>query len=394
MVVVAASSLLAMFVVGCSGGSGGGSDAGSGEDSGGNFCCPIDEPEEGAACSDECSGCRYTKGGTCEPRPVYACTGGAWEQTDIDEPLESCRDVGADTSPDAGPNRTLTLDMSNSPKPLPVAGADHQWEGWLVDGEGNPTSTGTFDSVKGTDKWEFEISASAVEGAEKFVLTMEPNPDDDPSPSETKLLAGALDSGEAELSTEPTLGDFSSASGRYTLAAPTASGPPAKESHGIWFLRPADTEGEAPDPGFQSLPDLQGKGWKYEGWVVDTSVDGPSGAHTTGRFADVAESWKSADLDGAGASSGPNTGEAPDLPGSDFVGGNPGGKDFDLTAGSGWETALTVEPSVDGEDPAPDRPFPLKIFGVEIDSDTQSGTSQEMVVQTSDLPTGKVSIDS
>lgn len=399
--VIAVSSLVAFFAVACNGGPGGGNDAGGGDDAGDEFCCPIDEPEEGASCSDECSGCRYEKAGTCKPRPVYACTDGTWEQTDTDEPHESCRDggvdagdTGGDTAPDARPTRTLTLDMSNSPTPLPMAGENYQWEGWLVDGQGNPTSTGTFEAGSGDGTYEFDIPASATEGAEKFVLTMEPKPDDDPAPSNTKLLAGTLDSGEAELSTESTLGDFSNASGTYALSAPTASDSQAKATHGIWFLRPAGTDGGTPDPGFQSLPDLEGKGWKYEGWVVDTSVDGPAGAHTTGKFADTAESWKSADQDGAGPSAGPNTGEAPDLPGSDFVGGSPGGNDFDLTAGGSWETALTVEPSVDGQDPAPGRPYPLKIFNVKIDSDTDPGQGQAMTPKISDLPTGKVSIDS
>lgn len=401
---IAAATLAAITIglTGCTGGSAGdsGDEEPTGDDAGGIACCPYQEPESGEQCSGDCENCGYTSPEACSSTPFYSCTDGTWEQVGRDDPGPGCGDAGldggdtvGDVAPDGGGRKTLSLDMSNSPTPLPQLGSDYQWEGWLVDAAGTPTSTGVFEAEPGKDEYTWEIPDSATDEAEKFVLSIEPKPDDDPSPSNTKLLAGTLDSGEAELSTGPTLGDFSSASGTYILSAPTASDSEAKNTHGIWFLRPASGAGETPQPGFQGLPDLQGKGWTYEGWIIDTSGGEPV-AYTTGKFADEAESWTAPDRDGAGPSAGPNSGEAPDVPGSDYVGGSPGGNDFDLTSGGNWRTALTVEPSVGGADNAPDRPFPVKIFGVQIQSDTEPGTEQSMDETTGNLPTGKVSIDS
>lgn len=347
MTMLAATFALGLLAAGCPGGDTGGDDAGTQQDAMGG---------DDAAGDD--------------------ATGG-----------DAGEDGGGGDASDTGPlDDTLTLDFSNSPVPLPKLSDDYQWEGWLV-GTTGPQSTGKFKAEEGKSTYQFQVSSTKTVDADRFVLSIEPKPDDDPSPSNTKFLSGELGDSSAELSITGTIGDFSGASGAYTLNAPTADDPSSNRTHGIWFLQP----GESPSAGFEGLPDLADKGWAYEGWVVDTSGDSPT-PYTTGKFADASESWTMADRDGAGPSAGPNPDAAPDFPGSDYVGGGDAGNDFDLTAGGNWNAVLSVEPQVGGSDTSPD-PFPIKPFSVKIQSDTETQTAQTMNLKSDQLPTGSVEID-
>ncbi|MFB6373694.1 MAG: anti-sigma factor, partial [Bradymonadaceae bacterium] len=328
------------------------------------------------------------------------CTKGKNQQDDPGDTGQqtfclSC-DVGVDaTNPDAGTDatdgtmKTLSLSVTGATSAksagmLPALGDSHQWEGWLVDTSGSepaPYSTGKFGAPdsKDSDFYSWQVPASKVERADKFVLTIEPKPDGDPAPSTTKFLGGPIDGSEAKLTTAP-IGNFSDASGSFILNAPSAE--TDKPKHGIWFLIPPNEEG--PSASFQALPKLDFKGWAYEGWVVDTSGQSPQ-PYTTGKFADKPQSWTDQDRDGAGPSSGP--GDTPAYPGQDFLGGEPGGNDFDLTSGGNWKVVLTVEPEVGDVGDTSPKPFPsLKPMSATIGESTEGKTSQDLNLNTDSLP--------
>ena len=209
-------------------------------------------------------------------------------------------------------------------------GDDYRYEGWLVNGNGAVT-TGIFQAeADGSFEGTFPRIDGKIggEAAETFVLTIEPYPDEDPSPAATHVYAGALaDMGTAAPITvdhSAALGsDFTSAAGNYFLAAPTG---PADFSLGIWWL--------GGDPPGYTLPTLP-EGWAYEGWVVSDAT----GPVSTGRFTDPA----GADSDGAGPAAGDEPGPA--APGQDFI-----DPPMDLT--SGFTAVLSIEPEPDNS-PAP-----------------------------------------
>ncbi|HPQ40173.1 MAG TPA: anti-sigma factor, partial [bacterium] len=165
----------------------------------------------------------------------------------------------------------LELDFVN----LQDLGNDFVYEGWIV-GHG-PTSTGIFmvdeTGVPSVDM--VYVDKYVADNAAKFVLSIEPYPDPDPAPSNTKLLGGNF-SGTAALLTirdSAALGtDFFNATGGYILETPSTSGIADDWDQGIWFLDP----GAGPGPSLY-LPMLP-EGWAYEGWVA-----GPDGPVTTGR---------------------------------------------------------------------------------------------------------------
>jgi len=244
---------------------------------------------------------------------------------------------------------------------LPPLGHGFVYEGWLiVDGE--PVTTGTFQvaadgSLTETD-FTAEVSSTGAIGA--FVLTIEPSPDPDPAPSAVHLLAGDFSAGAAfaTVGHAAAIGsDFTSASGAYILAAPSA-GDGGDHRNGIWWLDPS-----GPSPTLE-LPGLPA-GWVYEGWVA-----GPDGPVSTGRFHDVA----AADSDGPGFHSGPHG--APPFPGQDFV-----TPPTDLTVGH--MAVISVEPVPD-DSPAP---FVLKPLVDPSIDDVGMGTLQPMSNSTSGFPT-------
>lgn len=225
------------------------------------------------------------------------------------------------------------------------------YEGWAVGPQG-VTSTGRFNLddldqivavnaegqslavLSDTDSATFAIQDQAT-AVKTFVLTIEPDGDTDPGPSQVHFLEGVLNNGEgvATLQKVGAIGaSFVNAMGSYILATP--SNGPTTHNQGIWFV----------DAGNPSLdfPALN-TGFTYEGWIVDTD----SGeVLSTGTF-DVADQ---ADSDGPGAAAGPNA--TPSFPGQDYI--NPAR----ILNDGHHMTVISVEPVPDF-DPAP---FTLKIL--------------------------------
>lgn len=90
----------------------------------------------------------------------------------------------------------LTLNLTG----LDELGSDFVYEGWIIV-NGSPVSTGTFSSV--TFPQSFTVGIDDLNAATKFVLSIEPAVDSDPTPSATKILAGDFTSNTATLGTGP-----------------------------------------------------------------------------------------------------------------------------------------------------------------------------------------------
>ncbi len=232
------------------------------------------------------------------------------------------------------------------------------YEGWVVTADG-PASTGKFlvaDDGALTDLDGAPVEAFYVDGVlasdvTRFVLSLEPEGDDDAVPAAVKPLAGDVADGRAEL--EADLGvPFGDASGTYILATPT-DGPGTNEEAGIWFLVP-DATGHSAS---LDLPDLTGTDWVYEGWVV---LDGVPVA--TGRF-DHPDQADDAD---------PHSGDldAPPFPGEDLLRDAPDGLTFPADL-RGAVAVVSIEPR-DDPDPAP---FLFKPLVGNVPADAQAATS-------------------
>lgn len=226
---------------------------------------------------------------------------------------------------------SLELDFVN----LQDLGDDYVYEGWIV-GHG-PTSTGIFmvDEMGNHSMNMTYVDKHVADNAGKFVLSIEPYPDPDPAPSDTKLLAGSFADNGALLTIRDSaaLGtDFFTATGGYILETPSTAGTGSDWNQGIWFLDPG--AGPGPSLNLPALPD----GWVYEGWVA--GMDGPV---TTGRFtmADMA------DDDAGGPYAGPDS--TPPFPGQDYI-------DPAMVLTDGFAAVISVEPEPDN---SPD-PFVLK----------------------------------
>jgi hypothetical protein len=256
----------------------------------------------------------------------------------------------SDDEPMDGNDAVLELEFAD----LPALGDAAVYEGWLIV-DGAPVSTGRFDVTEDgmTDPSSFSIARERADAAAMFVLTVEPAVGDDPAPSATHVLAGAIADGVASLTIghEAALGaDFLDATGSFILATPSSEAMD-DDSQGIWWLMPP-AMGGMPSAAL-SLPNLP-EGWEYEGWVV-----GDEGPVSTGRFTALDQ----ADSDAGGATAGPNG--TPPFPGQDFI-----DPPVDLV---GQTAVISVEPQPD--DGA--APFILKPLVGMIGADT-APTSQTM----------------
>ncbi len=257
----------------------------------------------------------------------------------------------------------LTLSFSG----LEDLGPNWAYEGWLIV-DGAPVSSGIFavDSSGKPSGARFTVDVSNVSKVNAFVLTIEPAPDSDPQPSAIHVLGGDFVNGTARLSAghAAALGnDFSSATGSYILAAPSASAN-GSYKNGIWWLNPA--AGPGPSLNLPTLP----AGWVYEGWVV-----GPDGPISTGRFA----SASGADSDAAGPTGGPNA--VPPFPGQDFA--NP---PIDLT--SGHAAVISIEPEPDNST----APFAFKPLADNAIDNVGEGALQSMSNNARAFPTGAAAL--
>ncbi|MDX1285100.1 MAG: hypothetical protein R3182_08815 [Draconibacterium sp.] len=251
---------------------------------------------------------------------------------------------------------------------LSPLGPDFRYEGWLMV-EGMPVSTGKFNITPSGQMSPrvFNVKKDYVENATMFVLSIEPQPDNDPEPSKTKILAGVFENGMADLSINPVLNtDFSNAEGKYILATPTDDDG-TNEKSGIWFL---SLESGSPMAGL-TLPTLA-EGWIYEGWTVINGIP-----VTTGKFmqpsgeADLFDGYSSQENDG------------PPFPGEDFLMYAPNGLSFPTDISGGY-AVISVEPYPDNSP----EPFAIKPLLVEIPKDAMVHTTYMMDLNPASIPTG------
>lgn len=262
------------------------------------------------------------------------------------------------TQPNTG---MLNIDING----LENLGSGYAFEGWIIV-DGSPISTGIFsvDNNGALSQSSFELNLSDLQNATKFILTIEPSPDNDPAPASTHYLAGDFSNRSATITVEDPAAigdDFLSATGPYILNTPSTASTDADYSAGIWWLDPASGPSATLD--LPVLPD----GWVYEGWVV-----GNSGPITTGRFTMAS----GADSDQGGPTAGPDP--VPPFPGQDYI--NP------LIDLIGFTAVISIEPEPDN---SPD-PFTLKPL---VDADIEDvgiGVLQSMSNNANTFPTGTV----
>lgn len=226
-------------------------------------------------------------------------------------------------------NTNLILNLDG----LEDLGSDFVYEGWIIV-DGAPVSTGVFTSV--IFPQTFSVNATQLGEATKFVLSIEPAVDNDPTPAATKILAGDFSGNSANVNSNGLVGDFSASTGKYILATPTDTDD-SNEASGVWFL---DNSSGSAVAGLD-LPTL-GNGWKYEGWAV---MDGQP--VSTGTFISAANADDN-------ASTSPYKGDAgngPPFPGEDYLQNAPSGLSFPTDL-KGATIVISVEPSPDNN-PAP-----------------------------------------
>ncbi len=241
--------------------------------------------------------------------------------------------------------------ISFSAEGLQPLGTGFVYEGWLITASGaEPAGRFAVDEAGAAVPPSFLIPATVADGASNYVLTIEPEFEDDPAPSDTHVIAGPITNGSAMLTVADAMAlgdDFSGAMGTFFLGTPTSAATD-DDNMGIWFLNPPVGDGD-PTPSL-SLPTLPA-GWVYEGWVVDTSTPGTPVPITTGRF--TSASGPDSDAGGPGAGDLP----APPFPGSDFV-----AEGYERDLSQNHMAVISIEPEPD-DSPAP---FQLKPLGVAI----------------------------
>lgn len=260
------------------------------------------------------------------------------------------------------------LDLTfNGLSPL---GPDFRYEGWLIV-DNMPVSTGKFNITPSGQMSPrvFNVKKGDIEDATMFVLSIEPQPDNDPGPSATKILGGVFSNGMADLSInhDAALGtDFASAMGKYILATPT-NGPDTDEKSGIWFL---SLESGSPMAGL-NLPVLPA-GWVYEGWTVINGMP-----VTSGKFDMLSGEVDMFD----GYSSTENPG--PTFPGEDYLMNAPSGLSFPTDISGGF-AVISVEPYPDNGP----EPFAIKPLAGMIPSDAMDHFTYMMDLNAGSFPTG------
>lgn len=243
-------------------------------------------------------------------------------------------------------------------------GANFKYEGWIIV-NGAPITTGSFtvNDAGVLSKTTFDVDATALASATKFVLSIEPSNDTDPLPSNTKYLVGDF-SGSMATINSAIIGDFSTASGKYLIASPTSIAM-TDPFAGVWFM-----DGAGPSNGF-NLPTLE-SGWIYEGWVVSGNT-----VLSTGKFTNPAAS----DLEAFYSGLQP----APPFPGEDFVSNAPAGITFPWNLG-GAKLVISVEPNPDNSA----SPFTLKPLSHTVAATPIEGATVAMTKSLSSFPTGTV----
>jgi hypothetical protein len=279
---------------------------------------------------------------------------GDGSETQVDS---SSEDSSSTTS--SVPQRTITWELQH----LEPLATGFVYEAWIIVDE-EPISLARFAIVDGRpDVTSGDVDEADASAATRFVVTIEPDPDETKLISGTKILAGNFEQETVALSIsdEFALGtDFGDIVGGYVLGTPSTI-ENDDEEFGVWFLDPR--QGLAPSLDLPTLPD----GWIYEGWVIIEDE-----AHSTGRFVDPA----AADDDGPGPAAGP-LGQGPLFPGQDFV--DPPMSALDATI------RLTVEPKPDTSA----EPFYLHLL-----SDVaETLAPQALTREVPELPRGTASLE-
>lgn len=268
---------------------------------------------------------------------------------------------------DEGPAASeLTISISN----LAASASNEQYEGWVIV-DGSPVSTGTFtaDDNGVLSQTSFSMDAVMLEAATTFVLSIEPIPDNDPAPSNIKILGGDFSGSQASVSVShgAALGaDFSSSAGTAILATPTTSDQ-TDELSGIWFL---DLSSGSPATGLV-LPTLP-SAWKYEGWAVINGTPVSSGTFSVVDAIDDADPFSGSVM-------------GPPFPGEDFVVNAPEGLTFPTDL-SGQTLVISIEPSPDNST----MPFAFKPLVVSIPSAAADHLNYGMTYQANTFPSGTV----
>lgn len=275
--------------------------------------------------------------------------------------------ISCDSDDDAPTTAGLTLNLSG----LDELGSNFVYEGWIIV-NGSPVSTGIFSSV--TFPQYFTVDIDDLAAATKFVLSIEPAVDTDPTPAATKILAGDFSGNSASISTA-IVGDFLDASGKYILATPT-NGMSTNENSGIWFL---DLPGSMPPPlkglTLPTLPD----GWIYEGWAV---INGTP--VTTGTFTNVNATDNFDGFSGPDALGMPNGADG-FFPGEDFLINAPAGLTFPTDL-SGGKAVISIEPVPDNSA----MPFTLKPLVADIPNPATDHVTYDMMANLGSFPSGTV----
>lgn len=232
---------------------------------------------------------------------------------------------------------SLTLNISG----LENLGSDFAYEGWLIV-DGSPVSAGIFNvnAAGKLSQTKFEVNAFDAVFASAYVLTIEPSPDSDPSPSKVHILAGDFTENTATISVNHSAAigtDFMSSTGNYTLATPTDGASNTHENSGVWWL----DLGAGPGPGL-SLPTLP-DGWRYEGWAVIGGTPVSTGTFTSTTMSDSSALFSATVVSG------------PPFPGEDFLMNAPSGLSFPTNLASST-VVISVEPFPDNSS----TPFLLK----------------------------------
>ncbi len=268
-----------------------------------------------------------------------------------------------DDDGDEPQNSSISLNIDG----LEDLGPDFLYEGWIIV-DGAPLSTGTFSVNSNGDlsQTSFELDATTLASATKFVLSIEPNPDPSTDPADTKLFVGDFNGNSATLGTGTVAPSFDMIEGKFIIAAPTGTGAEDEKYSGIWFL---DNSSGSAVNGLE-LPALE-PGWKYEGWVVMDGIP-----VTTGTFTSVTGS------DDASPFSGTNPG--PPFPGEDFLVNAPDGLMFPTDI-RGKVAVISIEPYPDNST----APFVLKPLAGMIPADAMGVQEIDSNVSGS-YPTGMV----
>ncbi|MEH6656575.1 anti-sigma factor [Leeuwenhoekiella marinoflava] len=257
---------------------------------------------------------------------------------------------------------TITLESITRLEELP---ASSQYEVWLVSG-GENISLGRFNNL--SNGQTFSALTGQVADASGIKISIEPGNDPSPEISETVLLSGSFNGNSADLSIRGSLGDFSNASGNFTLWTPTDDNT-SNNQNGVYFVAPNDGNPQA-GLNLPVLPD----GWRYEGWVTVPNASNQMVNLSTGRF-----SSPSGRDESAAYSSQINT--APPFPGEDFI-------NMTILSQIGFNAApnLTLKKIFISVEPEPDFDY-ANPFVIQPLINPQSGTSLYPNIQNMDLNT-------